>query len=159
MVDEIAVRDAVEYDVGLIHEILSEAFQPYRDYYTEEAYDVTVCSTREIKRRIDDNRFDVLVAVRKDQIVGTATLQLMEKGISYLSSMAAKPAVQGKGIGYCLLSTIEDRAREKRCSVVSLECCEFLKMAIGLYKRMGYKRTGRKRPYYGVEVFEMQRRL
>jgi N-acetylglutamate synthase-like GNAT family acetyltransferase len=157
--DAITIRDALESDAGLIHAILSEAFRPYREHYTEEAYNVTVCSVQEIIRRIDDDRFDVLVAEYNNQVVGTAAMYMSKKGKVYLSSMAVRPTVQGKGAGYYLLKTVEHRARERDCEVVVLECCEFLRMAIGLYKRMGYKRTGRKRPYHGVEVFEMQRQL
>ena len=102
---------------------------------------------------------DVLVAVYDGHIVGTAAMHYREAGKVYLSSMAVDPMTQGKGIGYYLLNTVEQRARDKGCSIISLECCEFLKMAIGLYRRMGYERTGNKRPYYGVEVFEMQKRL
>jgi len=157
--DAITIRDALESDAGLIHAILSEAFRPYREHYTEEAYNVTVCSVQEIIRRIDDDRFDVLVAECKNQVVGTATINMTEKGKVYLSSMGVRPTVQGRGAGYYLLKAVEYRTGKRGCEFVSLECCEFLKMAIGLYKRMGYKRTGRKRPYYGVEVFEMQKRL
>jgi ribosomal protein S18 acetylase RimI-like enzyme len=153
----IEIRNAVDTENDAIHEILSEAFKPYRECYTEQAYGITICSPEEIGQRIDDSMTDVLVAVYEDQIVGTATLHLREKGKLYLSSMAVIPATQGKGVGYYLLQAVERRAKEKNCTVISLECCEFLRMAIGLYKRMGYKRTGRKRPYYGVEVFEMQK--
>jgi len=159
MADEITVRDASENDVGLIHDVLSEAFRPYRDYYTEESYSVTVCSPQEIMRRIEDSQVDVLVAEYKKQIVGTATINMGEKERVYLSSMAVRPKVQGKGVGYYLLHAVEFLARKKGRKIVALECCEFLKMAIGLYRRMGYMRTGYKRPYYGVEVFEMQKRL
>jgi N-acetylglutamate synthase-like GNAT family acetyltransferase len=158
-VSEIAVRDAFENDLAMIHEVLLEAFHPYRIHYTKEAYDITVCSPQEMKRRLDDDRFKILVAEYGGQIVGTATMKIKEKGILYLSSMAVKPAVQGKGVGYHLLKAIEQRARKKRCSRIILECCEFLRLAIGLYIRVGYERTGNKRPYYGIEVFEMQKRL
>jgi ribosomal-protein-alanine N-acetyltransferase len=158
-VDKVEVRDAVVADVEAIQETLSHAFQRYKKYYTEEAYNITVCTLQEIERRIEDSETDVLVATCQGQIAGTATLHFKEQGRLYLSSMAVKPTAQGKGIGFYLLREAERRAKVKNCDVVSLECCEFLKMAIGLYKRMGYKRTGQKRPYYGVEVFEMQKLL
>lgn len=157
--DNIEIRDAVKSEVADIHEILSQAFHPYRDQYTQQSYDITVCSPKEIRRRIEDKAMDVLVALRKGQIAGTAALHYRERGRLYLSSMAVNPKTQGKGIGYYLLKEVEQRAQKNGCSVISLECCEFLKMAIGLYTRMGYERTGNKRPYYGVEVFEMQKRL
>jgi N-acetylglutamate synthase-like GNAT family acetyltransferase len=158
-VDKVTVRDAVIAESHAIHAVLSEAFVPHRDYYTEEAYNITVCKRQEIQRRIDDKLTDVIVATHQGMIVGTAALHYKEQGRLYLSSMAVKPMSQGKGIGYYLLKEVEQRAKKKKCTVILLECCEFLKMAIGLYKRMGYERTGKKRPYYGVEVFEMEKSL
>lgn len=155
----IEIRDAVAFEVENIHEILAHAFQPYRDQYTQQSYEITVCSPEEIRRRIDDKAIDVLVAVCEGEIVGTASLHYREAGGLYLSSMAVSPKVQGRGIGYYLLKAVEERAQEKGCSVISLECCEFLKMAVAMYKRMGYERTGYRRPYYGVEVFEMKKQL
>jgi N-acetylglutamate synthase-like GNAT family acetyltransferase len=157
--NDIIIRSAVTSDVNMIHEVLVDAFSPYKEHYTQQAYDMTVCARDEVSRRIEDKTIDVLVAVREGQVVGTAALHYKEVGKLYLSSMVVNPVVQGKGIGYYLLKAVEERARDKGCSVISLECCEFLKMAIALYRRMGYERTGHKRPYYGVEVFEMQKRL
>ena len=155
----IEIRDAVASEADNIHEILSQAFLPYRDQYTQQAYDITVCLPGEIRRRMGDDTIEVLVALLKGQIAGTASLHYRDAHKLYLSSMAVSPKMQGKGIGYYLLLAVEQRAQQKGCSVISLECCEFLKMAIGLYKRMGYERTGRTRPYYGVETFEMQKHL
>ena len=157
--DDIIIRSAVLHEADMIHKILVDAFSPYKEYYTRQAYNITVCSPEEIGRRIADKTTDVLVALRDGQIAGTAALHYEELGRLYLSSMAVDPATQGKGVGYYLLKAVEERARDKGCFTISLECCEFLKMAIGLYKRMGYERTGRKRPYHGVEVFEMQKQL
>ena len=102
---------------------------------------------------------DVLVAQLEDEIIGTVTLTQRIPESAYLSSMAVKPSAQGRAVGYLLLIEAERRARNRKCAFISLECCEFLKMAIALYKRMGYKRTGHSRPYHGVEVFEMKKRL
>ena len=159
MSGKVEIRDARASDANIIHGILADAFLPYKDKYTEEAYENTVCPPHEIAERIDDALFDVLVAQLEDEIIGTVTLNQRSRESAYLSSMAVKPTAQGKAVGCLLLIEAERRARNRKCIFVSLECCEFLKMAIGLYRRMGYKRTGTSRPYYGVEVFEMKKRL
>ncbi|MBE0432812.1 GNAT family N-acetyltransferase [candidate division WOR-3 bacterium] len=159
MTSTIEIRDAVTRDIRDIHETLSEAFQPYRKCYTEEAYDITVCSYQEIANRINNEQVDVLVAESNGSIVGTGAARVKDEGKLYLSSMAVRPAVQGKGVGYYLLTEIERRAKIRQCDVISLECCEFLKMAICLYRRFGYNRTGLVRPYHGIQVFEMKKRL
>jgi N-acetylglutamate synthase-like GNAT family acetyltransferase len=142
MTGTMEIRDASPEDAAAIHEVLSQAFMPY-----------------EIRNRINSTAFDMLVAVAEERIVGTAALLQKEPGILYLGSMAVTPDMQGRSIGYVLLEEVEHRAREKGCMTISLECYEPLKMAIGLYQRMGYTRTGRSRPYYGIEVFEMQKKL
>jgi ribosomal protein S18 acetylase RimI-like enzyme len=159
MTGTMEIRDASPEDAAAIHEVLSQAFMPYKKYYTGEAYNITVCSLDEIRNRINSTAFDMLVAVAEERIVGTAALLQKEPGILYLGSMAVTPDMQGRSIGYVLLEEVEHRAREKGCMTISLECYEPLKMAIGLYQRMGYTRTGRSRPYYGIEVFEMQKKL
>jgi ribosomal protein S18 acetylase RimI-like enzyme len=152
MTGTMEIRDAFPEDAAAIHEVLSNAFLPYRKYYTDDAYNITVCSLDEIKRRVQDAAFDVLVAIAEDRIVGTAALSIKEPGVLYLGSMAVMPDVQGSGIGFVLLEEVEHRAREKGCTIISLECYEPLKTAIALYKRVGYTRTGRSRPHYRKTV-------
>ena len=159
MSGKVEIRDARAADVDIIHGILADAFLPYKTKYTEEAYHITVCPPKEIAERIEDMFVDVLVAQLEDEIIGTVTLTQRSQKSAYLSSMAVKPTAQGKAVGYLLLIEAERRARDRKCAFVSLECCEFLKMAVGLYRRMGYERTGRERPYHGVQVFEMKKRL
>ncbi len=69
--------------------------------------------------------------------------------------MAVKPKYQGKGIGMKILKEIDKIARKKEYKTMSLECFYPLKKAISLYKKCGFKRTGKTRDYYGIKIFEM----
>jgi ribosomal protein S18 acetylase RimI-like enzyme len=154
---EVKIRGAVRDEVQEIHRVLSESFETYRISYTQEAYNATVVSPEEIQKRIDDPAIEVLVAVYDDEIVGTATISLKGKEEFYIASMGVRPATQGKGTGRRILEEIQRRARQKKCKTISLECYEPLGSAIKLYERFGFRRTGRKRAYHGIEIFEMKK--
>ena len=151
------IRTAQPGDARETHQILSEAFEPYRPCYSAEAYEVTVPSPREIEERISDPGTDVLVAVHDDEIVGTVTIHVEAEGELRVGSMAVKPTFQGQGIGCELPGEIERLAREKSCPMISLESFEPLTKAITLYERFGFERTGKERPYHGITIFEMRK--
>lgn len=154
---EVKIRGAVREEIQEIHRVLSESFKPYQKDYTEGAYSATVVSPDEIEKRINDPEIEVLVAVYDDKIIGTATINLQGQEELYIASMGVRPATQGKGAGQRILEEIQRRARQKKCKTISLECHEPLKSAIKLYERFGFRRTGRKRAYHGIEIFEMKK--
>jgi ribosomal protein S18 acetylase RimI-like enzyme len=73
--------------------------------------------------------------------------------------MAVRPGYQGKRIGRLLLERIEQDARQRNVTTLSLECYEDLVPAIALYQKSGFNRTGRARDYDGIAVFEMIKNL
>jgi len=155
--DEAIIRKALFKDVREIHRVLQESFEPYQGEYTEQAYQATVVSQKEIEKRISDPEIEVLVAFYDDQIVGTVMINLQGEDDLYVRSMAVTPNSQGKGIGRAILEQIQSRAVVKGCKTISLECYEPLKSAIKLYERFGFRRTGRKRYYHGITIFEMKK--
>jgi len=157
--NKLKIRIAVSTDIHSIHEILSEAFKPYRKYYTKKAYKATVISPEEIEKRIENSETIVLVADYANVVIGTASINLGDKTNLYIQSMAVKPTYQGKGIGLCILTIIERIGKEKNCKIMSLESYEPLKKAVLLYEKFGFKRTGKERDYQGITVFEMIKEL
>ena len=69
--------------------------------------------------------------------------------------MAVDPPYQKKGIGYQLLEYISNIAREKNLHQLILESYKPLKSAIRLYEKYGFRKTGKKKNYYNIEIFEM----
>ena len=155
--DEVIIRKALREDIQEIHRILMESFQPYKGEYTEQAYEATVVSPKEIEKRMNDPEIEVLVAEYCDQIVGTVTINPQGEDDLYVRAMAVKPNTQSKGIGRAILEQIQSRAQVKGCKTISLECYEPLKSAIKLYEGFGFRRTGRKRIYHGITIFEMKK--
>lgn len=156
--EEVEVRTATADEARAVHEILLESFEPFKAQYTEEAYNITIMTPVHIKERIQDDVYDVLVAYLSGRLVGTVTLQYRVDDV-YVCSMGVRPAAQGKGVGKKLLEAIEERARQKGCKTISLECFEPLKRAISIYEKSRFQITGKKRRYYGIETFEMVKEL
>ena len=79
---DIAIQAASPEDVQGVLSCLSEAFAPYRDYYTSDAYADTVLDSTSILRRMDEMR--VMAAIKLSaqadvvgRVVGTiATISL-----------------------------------------------------------------------------------
>ncbi len=155
----ILVRSASIDESEIIYQVLVDAFSPYGRYYTVEARKATVMSPSEIEERICDDKHDVLVAIFNNKIVGTVTLQMRDEGDIYVRSMAVSQRCQGKGVGWRLLEELETRALQKGSKTISLECSGPLKRAIHVYESFGFTITGKKRMYYGVEVFEMKKEV
>ena len=155
----IVLRAAARDEAPQIHRVLAEAFKPYRRDYTDEAYRATVVPTEEIERRIDDPQTDVLVAVWGTDVVGTATVVPLDESSIYIKSMAVASGFQGKGIALELLKSIEQAARLRGYTRMVLDCYEPLTRAIALYERFGFRRTGERKLYHGIVVFEMAKAI
>jgi len=152
---DLIIRRANSSDTENIYHILFKAFKPYKKYYTNEAYKATVISTDEIEKRINNPEINILVTLLNNRIVGTASILEKNHNNLYISTMAVNPQYQKKGIGYQLLEYISNFAREKNLHQLSLESYKPLKSAIRLYEKYGFKKTGKKRYYYDIEIFEM----
>ena len=142
-----------------LHTILHEAFLPYIDLYTPGAFAATVVSAATLEARISSENYNVYGCYLEDALAGTVSTKLNEKGDLYFMSMAVAPQCSGKGIGKALLNAIENEAKEKRCRAIVLETYAPLLDAIRLYEKNGYSRTGNRRDYSGIEIFEMEKIL
>lgn len=142
-------------DARAIHNVLYEAFEPYRPQYTTEALNATVVITEKLEKRIADPESVVLIAVYDNEIAGTVSLLNTDENNIYIASMAVKPEYHGKGVGSMLLKKTDKIASEKQCQKLILETSAPLIDAIRLYEKFGYERTGRTTDYYGVTIFEM----
>jgi ribosomal protein S18 acetylase RimI-like enzyme len=155
----VKIRKAQGNEIQEIHKVLLESFKPYKKYYTEEAYKATVISPGEIEKRLRNKNTEVLVAIYNNKIVGTASIKIKGKRELYISSMAVIPSLQGKGIGWRILEEINRLAKQKYCRIISLESSEPLKKAVNVYEKFKFRRTGKKRRYHGIIIFEMTKEI
>ncbi len=146
-------------DASVIHSILYDAFKYIEPLYTKEAFEATVVSISDLERRIKNHEYDVLIAHFNNEAAGTASLKLDGAHNLYLMSMAVAPKFHGKGLGNAILKEVQKIALHRDCLTISLETSEPLKNAIRLYEKFGFKRTGMKRDYHGVTIFEMVKQI
>jgi ribosomal protein S18 acetylase RimI-like enzyme len=157
-INNIQIRDARYGDIQKILTLLIDVFQPYKPYYTEEAFvHAILLSVNEISQRLKNPNQHGIVAVIKNQIIGTVTATFQNNTSVHLQSMGVHPDFQGHGIGALLLEKMETIAMEKKYKRIFFECFEPLKKSIKLYEKYGYTRTGKIIPFYGVTFFEMKK--
>ena len=155
----IKIRIAKQNEIKDIRRIFQEAFEPYRKYYTKQAFSHAILlSEQEFKDRLNDPNKTILVAIYENIIIGTISLIFKDKHV-YLQNMAVKPSFQGFGIGRFLMEEVERIVKEKDFCIIVLECFKPLKRAQVLYKKSGFKMTGKKKPFNGVIFFEMKKKL
>ena len=142
-----------------LHNILYDAFFPYLDLYTPGAFAATVASAETMSARITSEKYIVYGCYLDEALAGTVSTKLTAEGELYFMSMAVSPQYSGKGIGTALLKAIEKEAEEKKCRFILLETYAPLLDAIRLYEKNGYRSTGNRRDYSGIEIFEMENNL
>lgn len=65
-----------------------------------------------------------------------------------ITNIAVSAAYRGKGIGEKILSYLIAQARERHCSLLSLEVRESNSVAIHLYEKHGFSVAGRRKRFY-----------
>jgi N-acetylglutamate synthase-like GNAT family acetyltransferase len=103
---KLSIRNAQINDINSIKEILDKSFEPYKKKYTKDAYNTTVLSCDELKKRIIRSDFRVLVITFKYQIVGTTSISMKNDKILNIRSMAVLQKFQNRGIGTYILNEI-----------------------------------------------------
>ena len=157
-INTVRIRNARYDDIQKILTLLVDTFRPYERYYTEDAFvHAILLSSDEIRKRLENPKKLVIVAVIKNQIIGTITATFQDDRQVHLQSMGVLPDFQGFGIGRLLLEKIERITREKNYKRIYFECFEPLKKSIKLYEKYGYRTTGKTIPFYGVTFFEMKK--
>lgn len=155
----IKIRPAVEADEHAILTYLAQAFAPYRKYYSVEAFlDTTLCAET-LKHRM--KKMVVLVAVNQSNgiIVGTVACNVASPEEGHLRGMAVLAAWQGAGVARKLLQHAEAELRHWKCSRVTLDTTEPLQRAIQFYMRNGYRPSGKIGDFYGMPLFEYEKKL
>ena len=106
-VHEVEIRRAGRGDEETVAALVFEAFAPFQDEYTPDAFDYTAASADRIRDRFAEG--PVWLAYIDEEPVGTVS-GLPEVERFYIRSMAIKPSVQRGGIGQRLLETLEEFA-------------------------------------------------
>ncbi|PYL23960.1 MAG: hypothetical protein DMF44_06545 [Verrucomicrobia bacterium] len=152
----VRIRRARRSESAAIESLLRESFREYEQAYTPEAFEITTPGKHDIEDRI--KHWTVWVAVHGNVIVGTVSAY-PEGATLHIRSMAVHPKMQGHGIGKLLLARIEHFARATGYKRLILNTTPFLTRAIRLYEDFGFRFTGAKRKWFGMQLRSMAKRL
>ena len=157
-VHEAAVRRAEPGDEDTIAGLIFEAFAPFRDEYTPDAFDYTAASVDRVRERFAEG--PMWLAFIGEKPVGTVS-GLPEEERFYIRSMAIKPTAQRGGIGQRLLDTLEAFALDDGYKKLYLYTTFVLPGAKRLYEKNGFYVARETEPeeWFGMGGLEMEKRL
>jgi N-acetylglutamate synthase-like GNAT family acetyltransferase len=130
----IIIRDAEPDDCQALARLLKELGYP-------QTHDRTRKRIKELSRRTKDR---ILVAQRKDDIVGCLSLHIMplfhtEGNMCRVTALVVSAAERGKYIGRRLMEMAEAYARANECTIVEVTSGEQRDNAHSFYDKLGYK--------------------
>lgn len=155
--DAIEIREANAGDVEGVLACLRAAFAIYKDLYTPSAFADTVLDHDLLEVRM--RRMHVLVAKSEAQVIGTISGMLGEDGEGHLRGMAVLPSYHRSGVATQLLSAIERWLKTNGCEQVTLDTTLPLQPAMKFYEKAGYRRSGRTKDFFGMQLIEYAKNL
>lgn len=155
---DLEISLAVPGDEDMIASLVFEAFEPFREEYTPDAFDYTALSAERVRERFAEG--PIWIAYSGGEPVGTVS-GLPEEERFYIRSMAIKPSVQRGGVGQRLLEALEAYAHEAGFEKLYLYTTFVLPGAKRLYERNGFYIVRETAPeeWYGMGGIEMEKTL
>lgn len=152
------IRLARPDEAPVISSLLLEAFLPYRDGYTADAFEYTTPTAEIIVSRFAEG--PIWLAVDGEETIGTVSV-MPDEGRLYIRSMAVRPAAQGRGIGQILLDTLEIYARGAGFEKLYLYTTHLLPAARQMYEKNSFYVVRETPPeeWFGVGGIEMEKIL
>ena len=138
----VEIRDASEEDLPAVLRVLAESGIDGGDSFTVE-------EAREHFARIRQRPgFRLLVAAIAGEVVGTYTLQILDKlgkrgtPAGVVEDVAVRPACQGQGIGRATMEHARDACRRAGCYKLALSSNLRREDAHRFYDSLGFERHG-----------------
>lgn len=130
-----SIRRAAPSDWQGVLDCLREAFEPYRERYTDLAFADTVLTPATLQRRRSE--MQILVAVEPaNRVIGTVAFAVAGHE-GHVRGMAVLPEYQGCGVAAALLAQVEADLRGLNCVSVTLETTGLLIRAMHFYEKPG----------------------
>lgn len=98
-----------------------------------------------------------VIAIENKVIYGVARLEFPETNVAQLRYMAVDESCQGQGVGRCIVTHIEQYAKDNNALKLFLNARE---NAVGFYEKLGYKTT--KKTYIlfdSIQHYKMMKKL
>jgi len=135
----ISVRPMMSYDLPAVAAVDASAFELLWQNglaVLERAYPQSIWAT---------------VAEVDGQVIGYQLSTRNPIGV-HLARLAVKPAMQGKGLGYALVSNLIQQARQRGLSHLTVNTQSDNATSLRLYQRMGFHETGNRYAVYQMQV-------
>lgn len=126
---------------------LDKLYEIEKECFAEEAF-----TKKQIAQLLTDYNSINLIAKEDDQIVGfiTGVIYPDKKTLNgHILTIDVPSSHRRKGIGETLLQRMEAMFAQKGVQASILEVREDNVPALGLYRKLGYKKVGRLQNYYG----------
>ncbi len=96
---------------------------------------------------VENENAGIFVAVADGTLLGYVGLHfVLDEG--YMDNLAVFSASRKNGVATALLSALDDFAKEKKLSFITLEVRKSNLKAIKLYEKCGYKNVGTRKNFY-----------
>ena len=143
----VRVRPAHEDDLPAVREVLEAAYRPYSLVVPEALFEPYLADVLDVRARMAAGV--QLVAVDGERLIGTATHypSAAAEGHGWPAAWAAvrglavHPAVRRLGVGRRIMTECRDRAAAAGAPVLALHTAAFMRTAVALYERMGFRRV------------------
>ena len=101
-----------------------------------------------------------LILVKNGMVIGTIGWQKVSENEGHIRGMAVLPERQGKNSpATALLQVVENDARSKVCTYLTLDTTAPLKRAQNFYKKQGFNETGKTGDFFGLIMYEYAKKL
>ncbi len=133
------IRPARPEDAEPVRQLVQDAY----GHYTARLGKTPGPMLDDYGRRIADGQTWVLED--DGALAGVLVLEDTEGGALLLDNVAVAPVMQGKGHGRALIAFAEAEARRRGCREIRLYTHVLMTENLALYRRLGFRETGRVR--------------
>ena len=144
---QMLVRDARADELDQVASMMRDAYLEYQAHFPADVWERYARNIMDVRSRLDVS--ELIVAERNGHVVGSVALypnvvnaeQGWPPGWAGVRLLAVDPDARGQGIGRVLMDECLRRSRQRRSPAVGLHTSDIMKVARGLYERMGFVRA------------------
>ncbi len=141
------VRDARTGELDQVASLMGYAYREYQAHFPPDTWERYAANIMDVRSRLKVS--ELIVAEQSGSVAGAVTLypnvvnaeQEWPTGWAGVRLLAVHPNARGQGIGRVLMDECLRRSRRRRSAAVGLHTSDIMRVARGLYERMGFVRV------------------
>ncbi|PGS48837.1 GNAT family N-acetyltransferase [Bacillus sp. AFS041924] len=138
-------------EIEMYSSIREQRIEAYNEYASVLPVNHWNALKKSISSNVDEQKgVELIVATLQGKVVGSVALfpaktnayegYVDELDYPEIRMLSVDSAYRGQGVAYALISECINRTKEKGFKAIGLHTGEFMKNAISLYERLGFKR-------------------